>query len=380
MQKRLKIWRFLSGLLRGFLMRRFAFAPERFAGEGPCLIVANHVTTWDPLLLALSFPDKPIRFVASEHIFRRGWVSSLLEKLVAPIPRRKGAAGMDTVRMCLRALKEGETVCIFAEGDATWDGVSRPVFPATGKLARMAGVPLVTYRLEGGYPTLPRWSKKRRVGRMRGAAVGVYPPEELKKKSGAEITALIDRDLYEDAWARQRKEHVRFRARNRAEGIEKGFFLCPKCGKIGSVRGVGDRIVCPCGLDLFYTEEGFLDPKEPFETLAEWENWQQKTLRQMPFAGGGPLFSDEEILFTRLDAGHRGVRLGRFRLEQEADALVCGETRFPLDAISSMAMVKADILLLTTEEGYYELRAKKACCLRKYLALWQNGRQTQDTL
>ena len=77
MQKRLRIWRFLYWLARPFLMRRFAYTPERFAGEGPCLIVANHVTTWDPLLLALSFPDNPIRFVASEHIFRHGWVSRL---------------------------------------------------------------------------------------------------------------------------------------------------------------------------------------------------------------------------------------------------------------------------------------------------------------
>lgn len=379
MQKRLRIWRFLYWLARPFLMRRFAFTPERFRGEGPCLIVANHVTTWDPLLLALSFPDNPIRFVASEHIFRHGWVSRLLEKLVAPIPRRKGAAGMDTVRMCLRALKDGETVCIFAEGDATWDGVSRPVFPATGKLARMAGVPLVTYRLEGGYPTLPRWSKRRRVGKMRGAVVEIYPPEELKKMSGAEITALIDRDLYEDAWARQRREHVRFRAKNRAEGIERGFFLCPKCGGVGTARGKGDRILCPCGLDLFYTEEGFLEPKEPFETLAEWEAWQQDALRRMPLPESGPLFADGDMQLTRLDAGHRGERLGVFRLEQERDALVCGEHRFPLAKITSMAMVKANILLLTTEEGYFELRAKKPCCLRKYLSVWQSGGQFQDT-
>ena len=380
MQKRLKIWRFLYWLAHPFLTRRFRFTAERFAGSGPCLIVANHVTTWDPLLLALSFPDTPIRFVASEHIFRHGWVSKLLEKLVAPIPRRKGATGTDTVRMCLRALKEGETVCIFAEGDATWDGVSRPVFPATGKLARMAGVPLVTYRLEGGYLTLPRWSKKRRVGKMRGAPVGVYSPEELKQKNGAEITALIDRDLYEDAWARQRREHVRFRAENRAEGIERGFFLCPKCGKIGTAHGVGNRVVCPCGLDLLYTEEGFLSPGEPFETLADWERWQQEKFGQMAFPKGKAMFADDNILLTELGQSHGGRRLGVFRLEQFPEALVCGEKRFQLTEIHSMAMVKANILLLTAETGYYELRAGKPCCLRKYLSVWQRTRETADTL
>ena len=282
--------------------------------------------------------------------------------------------------MCLRALKEGETVCLFAEGDATWDGVSRPVFPATGKLARMAGVPLILYRLEGGYLSLPRWSKKRRLGQMRGSVVSEYSPEELKRKKGDEITDLINLNLHEDAWERQRREHIRFRAENRAEGIERGFFLCPKCEKIGTVHGIGNRIVCPCGLDLFYTEEGFLTPGEPFETLAEWESWQQEKLLGFKFPEDGPMFADEGVQLTELGRDHGGRRIGIFRLEQYPDALVSGGQRFFLKEILNMAMVKANILLLTTEKGYFELRAKKPCCLRKYLSVWQNTRQAADTL
>ena len=373
--RRLKIWRFLYGLAHRFLKRRFRLTAESCAERGPCLIISNHATNWDPLLLAVSFPDTPIRFVASEHIFRHGLVSRVLEKLLAPIPRRKGAGGADTVRMCLRALKDGETVCIFAEGDASWDGLSHEVFPATGKLARMAGVTLVTYRLEGGYLTWPRWAKRRRVGKMRGAVVGVYTPEELRAKKPEEITALINRDIFEDAWARQRREHVRYRGEDRAEGIERGFFLCPQCGRIGTVYGVGNRIRCGCGLSLLYTQEGFLQPDEPFETLAEWERWQQERLRAMRFEPGQTLFSDEGVLLTELGQRHGGQRLGVFCLRQLPDALCCGERRFVLKEILNMAMVKANILLLTTETGYYELRAKRACCLRKYLAVWQKSRE-----
>ena len=36
-----------------------------------------------------------------------------------------------------------------------------------------------------------------------------------------------------------------------------------------------------------------------------------------------------------------------------------------------MAMVKANILLLTVGDSYYEFRAGKPCCLRKYLSFWQ---------
>ncbi len=372
-EKRLRRWKLLYSLLRFFIVRRFALQAETCGVSGPCLIVANHVTNWDPLLLAISFPDKPIRFVASEHIFRHGFVSALLMWLVAPIPRRKAASGADTALAVLRALKAGESVCIFAEGDATWDGVSHPVFPATGKLARMSGVPLVTYRLEGGYLSQPRWAARRRRGKMHGSAVGIYTAETLRQKKGPEITALIDRDLFEDAWARQREEHVRFAGRERAEGIERGFFICPKCGKLGTVRGFGDRVRCGCGLDLLYTEEGFFEPSEPVATLAEWEAFQQRALQGLFEHAEGELFSDSGLRLKKIGASHREALLGEGMLSQYPDALICAGQRFPLSQIDSMAMVKAHVLLFSMGDAYYEIRALRPCCLRKYLMMWQNA-------
>ena len=371
MDKSLRIWHVLHALLRRFLERRFAFTPRPCRVDGPCLIISNHVTTWDPLLLSLSFYDNPIHFVASEHIFRRGLVSRLLQKLVDPIPRRKGAAGADTVMACLRRLKAGQTVCIFAEGDACWDGLSHEVFPATGKLARMSGATLVTYRLEGGYLTLPRWSKRRRRGRMRGGPVGIYPPEELKKLTPAEVTDRMNRDIFEDAWQRQRTEHIAYRGKNRAEGIELGFFLCPKCGAVGTVRGAGNAIRCTCGFETAYTEQGFLDPPEPFETLAQWEAWQREQLLHRETTEGESLFSDSDIRLTRIESHHEETILATGTLCQYPDSLACAGESFPLDEIGSMAMVKANILLLTVGDNYYELRAKEPRCLRKYLLWWE---------
>ncbi len=364
----------LYKLAHGFLVRRFALESVRCTAEGPCLIIANHVTNWDPLLLSMSFPEMPIRFVASEHIFRHGWISRLLEWLVAPIPRKKGASGADTVMSVLRALKDGDSVCIFAEGDATWDGLTHPVFPATGKLALMAGVPLVTYRLEGGYLSFPRWAKNRRKGSVHGGPVGIYPPEALKKMKGPEITALIDRDLSEDAFARQETEHVRFRGKNRAEGIEQGFFFCPRCGEPGHIRGRGDRVTCTCGLDLLYTEEGFFDPPEPVATIREWESLQDRMLADYCRSGKDVLFSDEGLSLREIGNGHRETPLGVGTLVQRPDAIEILGRRFELSEIDSMAMVKTKILLFTVGERYYEIRAGENCCLRKYLLVWQNCR------
>ena len=369
--KRKRRWKLLWHLAHRFLTRRFRLEAEPCTLDGPCLVVSNHVTTWDPLLLSMSFPDKPIRFVASEHIFRHGLVSRLLNWLVAPIPRKKAASGADTVMASLRALKAGDSVCIFAEGDASWDGLTHPVFPATGKLARMAGVPLVTYRLEGGYLSLPRWSKKLRRGKMRGVIVGVYPPETLKAMKGPEITALIDRDLFEDAWARQRVEHIPYRGKDRAEGIERGFFLCPKCGGLGTARGAGDRVRCACGLDLLYTEEGFFDPPDPVETPADWEKMQSAALPAFLERAEDVVFSEENAVLREIGGAHRESELGRGTLALSREKLSCAGRDFPLAEIDSMAMVKANILLFSAGDHYYEIRAEGRPCLRKYLLAWE---------
>ena len=370
-----RIWRSLNRLLSGFIRRRFNLQAVPCDTEGPCIIISNHATTWDPLLLAMSFPDKHIHFVASEHIFRLGLVSRLICALVAPIPRRKGSTGTDTAMACLRKLKAGGSVCIFAEGDATWDGVSASVFPATGKLARSSGATLITYRLEGGYLSLPRWSRLLRRGRMRGHAVEVYSPERLRAMKPEEITAAIDRDIYEDAWQRQRAEGVEYKDPRRAENIELGLFLCPRCLRVGGIKGAGSQVSCGCGFHTSFTPTGFFDPPEPFESFLQWDLWQLERLREGGFLHGEELFADENVTLRRIETGHGERKLCRGRLIQYAESLDIDGRRFRLAEISDMAMVKASVLLFTAGESYYELRAERPCCLRKYLAWWQDTRK-----
>ena len=364
------VWKLLVRLLTPFVKARFNFKGDLYDLEGPCLVVANHVTTWDAILMAVSFPNTPVHYVASEHLFRHGFLSKLLEYFLAPIARRKASTAADTVMKTLRRLKAGQVVCLFAEGEACWDGVSIDIFPATGKMARTSGATLMTYRLEGGYPTVPRWTKKVRRGKIYGRIVGVYSPEELKKMKPDEINALINRDLYENAWDRQRQERVKFKAKNRAERIECGYFVCPKCEKIGGIKGVGDRVTCTCGFDVLYTEECFLEPAAPFEDLRQWDLWQKEKFNSMDFEAGKLMFSDEGLNLKEIDGHHGEKLLCTGQLRQYPDAIECGEHRFEYKDIGHMSMVKMKILLFTVGDKYYEVRSRGDMCLRKYLAAW----------
>lgn len=367
-----KIWRLCYTALNRPICRFFHLEHEDLSLDGPVLVIANHVTDFDPLLLAMSFPRNAIYYVASEHLFRQGLISKLLFWLMEPISRRKGSVGTDTVKACLRHLKDGHTVCIFAEGDASWDGLSGKIFPATGKLARSSGARLVTCRIEGGYLTKPRWSRSIRKGKILVHPIKIYAPDELRSMRPNEITDAIERDIGEDAWERQRAKPVLFRGKKLAENLETAMYLCPKCRKIGTLHSMDDRVFCSCGFSLRYLETGFLDPPQPFETLAEWDRWQRETLCLLPIAEGGSLFSDNAILLAEIDVNHRQKALGKGKLMQYEDRLCFNDRQFPLTGISNMALVQAKRLLLSFDNRYFEFRSRECVNFRKYLVFWNN--------
>lgn len=376
------LWRVLNPLVSRFVRIRFNLDAAPVEADGPFLLVSNHVSAWDPLFVAASLGRKQAYFVASEHLFRLGAVSRLIEWVVAPIARRKASQGADTVKTVLRRLRAGHSVCLFAEGEQCWTGRNGPIFPATGKLAKSSGATLVTYRIEGGYLSLPRWGKGVRRGRVKGRPVGVYLPERLKAMRPEEINALIERDIREDAWLRQRQERVLYRGRNRAEGLERALCLCPVCGHVGGLSARGDYLACRCGLSVRYGEDGFFDPDAPFATLADWDDWQTERLRRggfpRPEGAEGLIFSDGGMRLSRVENGHRNVRLGRGTLALYEDRIVCAGQSFPLPQITSMAAVLSGRLLFTCSDRYYEITAETGGNLRKYLLLWESRAPAQE--
>lgn len=373
-KKRLqKVWQSLVSVAHGFLELKFKYTHDKVNPEGPCLIVSNHVTNWDPLLLAISFPKRHIHFVASEHIFRMGRVSKLIRYLVDPIPRRKGANGAATAMDCVRKMRAGGMVCVFAEGETTWDGRSQKVFPATGTLAKISGATLITYRFEGAYLTAPRWGDSVRRGGMHGHVVNTYSPELLKTMTPQAIEDMMNADIYEDAWARQKEKNAKYPGRNRAKHIETALFMCPECKTVGNLKGKGNYVSCTCGMKFKLNEYGTFDAPSPFENMAEWDEWQHARLAEEDFVHDGAFFSEGEVTLAKIDADGVETQLLTGALSIDRDNLRIGERRFELSQISDMALVQRRKLAFLFDGVYYELQTPEPRCLRKYYAVWKNA-------
>ena len=353
--------------------------------EGPYLVLPNHANAYDQFFVGCSFPKRHMYFVVSEHAFRQKLVSFLMRTLFSPISRTKGSADASAVRGILRVLRRGVSVCLFPEGNRSWDGRTAPIHPATGKLIKLARVPVMTYRITGGYLADPRWAHTLRKGPIRGSVVNVYSPEELAKLSPEEITARIEADLAVDPEANT----LPYRGKRLAEGLEEALFLCPKCGRIGTLHGRDWVFTCDCGLRAEYREDGRLAGDIPFVSIPEWDGWQQEQLREL----GQKLdfsLSDEDAELRELGESHAVTILARGRLRIDRTGLTVEGTSVPLAHMQSPSLChfgQGETMMFTAQGKTYELlfpRPKKVQppSIRKYqlllAALLEKDRETGE--
>ncbi len=373
-------YRVMRVLLCPFFAYAFRFRADRQPRlPPPYLVISNHVTEYDFILAGRSF-SRPMYFVIGEALYRSRWLAAFLRFFFSPIPKRKGRADMGTAMGLLRRLQAGKNVCLFAEGNTTFDGLTGEIPPTTGALVRASGAGLVTYRIEGGYFSLPRWGHTLRRGKARGSVVKEYAPEELGAMSPGEISAAIARDIYTDAYARQEEKPVAYRGRRAAEGLENALYLCPACGGIGTLRGLGDKLSCACGLKARYTEFGYLEGSVPFRSVRDWALWQKRQLRErLEQAPGGTALLDEGETLRLLEGGHRFRTVASGALRMDAEELSVGDFRLPVEEISGMAIFRKNTLQFTDIRGNsYELEPRRARSALKYRDLYQILREKKD--
>jgi hypothetical protein len=124
---------------------------EHLPSAGPALVVSNHVSYVDALVIA-SASRRPIRFVMDHAIFRLPILQFVFRTGRAiPIASRKEdparlAQAYDEVA---RALDDGELVCIFPEGRLTTDGEIGPFRQGVERIVARTPVPVVPMALRG---------------------------------------------------------------------------------------------------------------------------------------------------------------------------------------------------------------------------------------
>ncbi len=145
------LMRFLSWILINTLYRLEVDGLDQIPEDGPCLVVCNHVSFMDALIVGGSV-RRPIRFVMDANIFkipvlnfmfRTARAIPIVSRKINPELLERAYAEVD------KALSEGEVVGIFPEGIITHTGEINTFRPGVERILAARPVPVIPIALRG---------------------------------------------------------------------------------------------------------------------------------------------------------------------------------------------------------------------------------------
>lgn len=175
-----------------FMFRTRLFGMENVPKTGPVVLICNHQSFLDPVLVTHALPREG-HYMARDSLFNGGPLGRLVRYLNA-FPVRRGEADITSIKETLRRLKSGALVTVFPEGTRTLDGAIAPMRPGALLLAKKANAPIVPTLILGAFEAWPRHLK---LPRPRPILVAYDPPlspERLRATPDEEtITFIRDR-------------------------------------------------------------------------------------------------------------------------------------------------------------------------------------------
>ena len=145
------LMRFLAWLLIHTGYRVRTIDADRIPAQGPAVLVCNHVSYVDALVIGAASP-RPIRFVMDHRIFKTPFLRWIFRaaKAIPIAPAKEDPFMMERAFVDIaEALHQGELVCIFPEGKLTHTGEINEFRSGIAKIVERSKVPVIPMALRG---------------------------------------------------------------------------------------------------------------------------------------------------------------------------------------------------------------------------------------
>jgi 1-acyl-sn-glycerol-3-phosphate acyltransferase len=159
--------------------------------HGPLLVVPNHDSQWDPVLVGLAVrPRRRLRYLTRASLWRIPGLGPVLDRM-GQIKIRRGAGDAVALEHAVEALRAGEAVCVFPEGGLSW-GEELRAHSGVARLAQACpGVTIVLCAVRGttDYARFPR--RPRVSVEFFGPQIGDPRPEDTPAEVATRLLTEI---------------------------------------------------------------------------------------------------------------------------------------------------------------------------------------------
>ena len=344
------------------------------------ILISNHTDAMDPGFEMESL-GKYVRYVASDHTARMklGWVFKYIGGVIIKYRDRPSS---ELTKEIIRNVQAGIPVGLHAEGAMSINGQTGFISEHTGQLVKDSGVALVTYKFVGGYLRNPRWANSKRSGPIIGHFVNEYSPEELSKLSVKEITEIIRRDTYVNAYEEQKKEAHTYDGENLAECVERILYVCPKCGAVGALHSKGNFLTCDCGYKTEMKNDGFFhDCGEGLvhNNVLSWDLWQRGVWKEKLLSAekGSLIFTEGGQIVKKVDGEQEEILSENATISLYPEKFVVSFDGRKEDIVMEMAKIKQlslagkDTILVVDDKIFLDIGSQIPRSPTKYIAAWR---------
>lgn len=173
---------------------------ENTPKDGRFLLVCNHLSLLDPVVLLAHFPKSQLAFVSKQENTDMFIIGKLMHKIQCQtLNRENDREALKTILKCISILKEDKaSIAVFPEGYISNDGLLRHFRSGVFKIAQKANVPIVVCTLRNTRAPFHNAPRLRRTP-VELHLVGIIPAEELKGVTtidiGNRVYDMMARDL-----------------------------------------------------------------------------------------------------------------------------------------------------------------------------------------
>ena len=115
---------------------------DRLQGDAPFIVISNHLSLMDPMLLGYAIPRYEVRFLGKKEIMDNPILGHMVRGMHMIVVDRHNS-DIAALRACQKTLKEGRVLGIFPEGTRHHEGMMTQLESGAALIALRSGVPLV---------------------------------------------------------------------------------------------------------------------------------------------------------------------------------------------------------------------------------------------
>jgi len=170
-------YKILKALVSGvchILFRIKVVGNENLPQDGSCMICANHISNWDPVILIISFKRK-VHFLAKSELFKFKPLAAIL-KCAGVIPLKRGTADVGAIKSAMELIKKDKVLGMFPTGTRNKDVATAKPKSGAALIASRMGTKVVPVYIKATYKPFSK------------ITIYVDKPVDLSKYKGVKLT------------------------------------------------------------------------------------------------------------------------------------------------------------------------------------------------